>query len=134
MSDKPRLDKIYQQKIMLALPATPPRVKYHTQQAINSVVANLGLTAEQLANIKIISDGEAIGDKIYIGIILAWVEPCFCDVGEFLWQERDAPGAAFEIKVLHRDKAEWRRYLKRLLLLPRCNIKTPPHYYWERVI
>lgn len=134
MSDKPRLDKIYQQTIMLDFPTMPPRIEYHIQQAINSVVSNLGLTVKQLADIEIISSGQAIEDKIYIDFVLAWKNPLSCCRSELLWTEKDYHGAALEIsKAGDKDGLPWRRYLKRTVVPLSRNPEGLPPYYWERV-
>jgi hypothetical protein len=135
MSDKPRLDKIYQQTIMLDFPTMPPRVEYHKQNAINLIIANLGFTTEQLSKIEIVSSGQVIEDKIYIDFVLAWQDPLLCNRGEFLWTKENYAGAALEIPMIgDRDGLRWRRYLKRLLVPVNRNPEGLPPYYWERVI
>jgi hypothetical protein len=133
MNDKPRLDKVYEQVIMLDFPNMPPRVEYHKQNAINSIIANLGLTIEEQASIKIISDAKVIENKIHIGIVLAWISPYLCDVGEFLWHPIEDPGTWLETKVFQFNVVQYWRYSKRLLSFPECGTKTPSLYYWERI-
>lgn len=134
MSDKPRLDKVYEQTIMLDFPDMPPRVECHTQQAINSVVANMGLTAQQLANIEIVPRWDVFEGKLYIAIALAWRELFLCDIGEFYWENKQYPGAALELKAWKKTGIENYRFHSKLLATPITKDEPPYIAVWQRVM